>query len=933
MSVARLSFIVLLAVAGVPVVAAAQQTFTMTVPFRPNTMAGPQPQIARVKVVFDSAAIGPAPQIAIDGAAAVSPATHCVANPATCTAAGVFGAGDLAAVKWVSATRIEVLLQFNSNFSPNFCTSTRVADRIVAVSITNVAATGYRMASYSVPELVTPSNPAPKCDAAIRRVNSNKAFMTQNTGGAASPAGRLPLDVILILDRSGSMGWALPDGPPGETRFQRLTSAVGEFMGLWKQAVAAGIEGSADDRIGLVFFDSTAQDGLLDGGSIFKKRGALLTGWDDAAVGDIISAHLLPPPPQVGPGGATSIGAGIVRARQRWDALAASDPNDAVFVLFTDGEQNTAPCVVGAGESDTPSCTTALTAPLQLSGVRLMDFPGPILTIGLGADGTTFATMLEQIAHETAGRASISARGMDLEVGFANSLVEALKGNTLSLMARKVENLPATAPGTLQPFADAAVRRLIFVLGWEGMRSPRALSLEIRNPNGTVVAPVASVERDTFMVVSVDAPSGSPVGQWEARVTRRAAADGQVPIRYHLSAYAVEGALDYRLSINPAPAGTGLPVTIRAVVAYNGQPLAALPNGAIRVRAARPGENLGNILSDSETTGAPQSEGTQTQSPVTTKVDALSTSADLLDRIEPEPAGTMVMRDLGQGVYEAEFDDTTVGGGYVFVAELNWNDTRTGEIRRVEWIERQVPVLPTADDSEVTVVRSGTTAQVTITPGDSYGNLVGPGWTPMFSVQVAPPATAGPIGNPGVRGSYVIPLAGLTPGADPQVTIRFRGQTLRDAPLSQLPRRPRPLSIGLRAGIAMPQGSFSTDFDPGFAFDADLEYAFNSTFAVQGLFGYKQFDSASGSENLIHVGANVRTYAGPAAARVFATAGVAFYDSDAVGSEPGTNVGGGVQFRVGPRVWLEGVYQFHIINTSPSTSRFSAIQGGVRVRF
>ncbi|MGH9238574.1 MAG: outer membrane beta-barrel protein [Vicinamibacterales bacterium] len=933
MSVLRCFVVALLVVAGWPAVAAAQQTFTLTVPFRPNTAAGPQPQIARVKVAFDSAAIGPAPQVAIDGGAGVSPATTCVANAATCNAAGVFGAGDLVAVKWVSATRLEMLLQFNSEFAPNFCTSTRVADRSVSVSITTVAATGYRMASYSVPELVTPTNPAPKCDAAIRRVSANKAFMTQNSGGAATPNGRLPLDVILVLDKSGSMGWALPDGPAGETRFQRLTSAIGQFMGVWKQAVAAGVEGSADDRIGLVFFDSTAQDGILEGASIFKKRGALLTGWDDAGVGDIISAHLLPPAPQVTPGGATSIGGGIALARQRWDALAAGgDQNDSVFVVFTDGEQNTAPCIVGAGEADSPGCATALPAPLQLSGVRLMDFPGPILTIGLGVGGTTFAAMLEQIAHETAGRASIAATGPPLEIGFVDQLVGALKGNTLSLMARKMEPLSTTAAGTLQPFADASVRRLIFVLGWEGMRSPRALSLQLRNPNGMVVPPVASVERDTFMVVAVDTPSGSPVGQWEASVTRLAAKDGQVPIRYHLSAYAVEGALDYHLSVQPAPAGTGLPVKIRSIVAFNGRPIANLPGGALRVRPARPGENLGNILSASPTTGTPQNDGPQTQSPVTAKVDALGQG--LLKQIEPEEVGTLTMADRGQGLYEAEFDDTTVGGGYRFVVELNWNDPRTGQIRRVEWLERQVPVRPTEDDSDVQVQRTGTTAQITITPGDPFGNLVGPGWGAMFSVQVTPAATVGAITNPGVRGSYVIPLSGLAPGVDPRVTIRFRGETLRDAPLSQLPRQPRPFSIGIRAGVGVPQGSFSTLFDPGFALDVDVEYAFTSAVAVQGVFGYKRFGTTAGpDEDLIHFGGNVRAYTGPSVARVFATAGLAVYRFDGSVTEPGTNVGGGVQFRVAPRVWVEGVYLFHAVNTSPTNSNFSTFEGGVRVRF
>src|SRR5262249_20801323 len=188
--------------------AARAQTFTLTVPLRPP--AATLPQTARVKIAFESASIGPGPQVSIDGGAAVAPATNCVTNPATCTALGSFGpgSGDTVIVKWLSTTRLEVTLDFTTDFGANFCSSTRAADRTLSVALTNVSATGYRMASYTVPELATVANPAPKCDVAFRRVSASRAFLS--VVGGVSNLGRLPLDVVLVLDKSGSMDWDIP---------------------------------------------------------------------------------------------------------------------------------------------------------------------------------------------------------------------------------------------------------------------------------------------------------------------------------------------------------------------------------------------------------------------------------------------------------------------------------------------------------------------------------------------------------------------------------------------------------------------------------------------------------------------------------------------------------------------------------------------------
>src|SRR5262249_43937598 len=161
---------------------------------------------------------------------------------------------------------------------------------------------------------------------------------------------------------------------------------------------------------------------LLNGAVMFKPRGPASTGWDaPGPANNIVTAQVA----ARGPGGSTSIGGGIDRGKFHLNAL-GSDANDATIVVFTDGEQNTPPMIAG---DPNPS------DPLKVNGVRLMDYSTPILTIGLGASAGPFADLLDRIAHETAGLSRITTGALTLDTMFADQLVGALKGNTLSLVA------------------------------------------------------------------------------------------------------------------------------------------------------------------------------------------------------------------------------------------------------------------------------------------------------------------------------------------------------------------------------------------------------------------------------------------------------------------------------------------------------------------
>ena len=148
---------------------------------------------------------------------------------------------------------------------------------------------------------------------------------------------------------------------------------------------------------------------------------------------------------------------------------------------------------------------------------------------------------------------------------------------------------------------------------------------------------------------------------------------------------------------------------MRANVSYDGKPLAGLPADAIRVRIQRPGEGLGTILHDTQvadsSTGPTTTPAGDIQIPYDRKLAALG--AGLLNRVLPKDVATISLQDQKNGVYSGTFADTSTPGTYGFEIVLDWDDARTGHVRREERLEHHVKVKPDAGRTEIATSRSG----------------------------------------------------------------------------------------------------------------------------------------------------------------------------------------------------------------------------------
>jgi hypothetical protein len=150
---------------------------------------------------------------------------------------------------------------------------------------------------------------------------------------------------------------------------------------------------------------------------------------------------------------------------------------------------------------------------------------------------------------------------------------------------------------------------------------------------------------------------------------------------------------------------------------------------------------------------------------------------ELLKRLEAKDVATLDLKEQGKGVYAANFDDTSIAGTYGFEAVLDWDDKRTGHIHRVERIESFVKVKPDPGKTEVKVTRpDARTVLVSVTPRDTFGNYLGPGYASIVKATVARELVkiSGPV-DANQTGTYVFTILGVPADQKPEVTVTVDG--------------------------------------------------------------------------------------------------------------------------------------------------------------
>ncbi|MBV8515961.1 MAG: VWA domain-containing protein [Acidobacteria bacterium] len=648
-----------------PRVGAASESFTLTIPQRFDATQ----EIGEVRIVLGLNAAPAGAQLVVGGSATI-------ALGATQTVAGD-------SIAFSSGPGNAVMIRYRplSNFGADFCAGAGATEKNIALRFSGAQdVVEYRLSSFVV------GAPNAECSDVSRRVADMAATIVPAADGvapalSATNRGRLPLDVILVLDKSGSMADPPPDAGPNfpTSKAAILKSAAKAFVAQWRQIDAPTGSGDwSEDRIGVVLFDSTATPQSLAGGvppaNFFVKRGSSAApGPWDAVTGAIDGLT---------PGASTSIGAGINAAHQQWK----NDPaHDLTCIVVTDGMQNTAPLITAA-----PSGFLSLTPVAGLAAELRQRFI-PIQTIGFGTPAAVDENLLRNISFETAGRSYISVNATTMFDAFGMTLVSSLKGNTASIATRQSASLAGLGPTAAKPvIVDKSARRVVFSLQWTPpLRN--ALELEVFRPGSTKRATPTRGEHLPQASLQTFDLRPSDVGTWSVRV-RGKLLDQKAPIPYTLNVFFLERHLDYRLTLDPPHPGVGQEMHLRAELSYDGKPLTHLPAGAVRVRVLRPRKTLEAVLRDvkvvkqrPETHGDPLS--------ATERALASLTPAQLAQLL-PSDAETVTLKEEKRGFYGVTIDKALLGGSYAFEVVLDWTDSRTGRVHREERLEQLVTARP-----------------------------------------------------------------------------------------------------------------------------------------------------------------------------------------------------------------------------------------------
>ena len=295
------------------------------------------------------------------------------------------------------------------------------------------------------------------------------------------------VDVMLVIDRSGSMGGLDSSGIP---KLEAALDAVDNFADLLEHTRSDGQQ----NRIGVVSYSNgaTLHMPLTVADANLRNPGGPL----DTAINDIQT---------VGSVGCTAIGAGIQEALKQLcpptgncQGFSAEGDNDRKAILFlTDGLENRPPCLNPAGPTPGGPCGTQCFGPqLDYNALEFTQFVG----IGFGNSGSLNGDLLTLLAERQGG---IYVQNPDTPSDdLKNFFVKAFGQLTDEFLLFDPKGLLAADDPVSEPieYTSCGNAKLTFDSGWKSDVRPGDLRLIVTAPSGALVLAKdptveASVER------------------------------------------------------------------------------------------------------------------------------------------------------------------------------------------------------------------------------------------------------------------------------------------------------------------------------------------------------------------------------------------------------------------------------------------------------
>ena len=618
-----------------------------------------------------------------------------------------------------------------------------------------------------------------------------------NSPTAGTP--RRPVDIVLVLDTSGSMN----DPAPGTTipKIQTLKEAATLFLETWREYA------SPDDRIGAVFFGTDAvQHGT---GPLLKPFFSEL----DSIRTDIQGRTA---------DGWTAMGAGAYTAIQGLGAFDPAHPRNRHIVLFSNGMQNRSPMIVPFAEIPeflVMQNQTAAENP-DVTGPSNVTIPSPgwagfpdavdalvhVHSVGIGvaenSGGTAWHDLLRNLAVQQSGKHNFITRASELEGVFLEDLVESLKGNTLAYVLKGERTLVAGGEQVFEFPVNRSASKFTVVVSWSGQQGP-APALELVRPDGATES-VAAITRGgafyrlvTRFLDNFDQDPGQfgtwkLVARWPKQGQRPdgpAAAARSLVLRLH--ALLDDHDLKYKFTVPSSRFRLGEPLRVTAMAAQGSQFLKMMDRVTVTLRAPEAAVGLELARSGARLPGSAALDPDLIATPFARKMYAAFSDASFRSRLVPRE-GVFDLQDggangddaAGDGIFSRTLLIPQVPGHYELRFHMAGHTLDGQAFTREETHSVFVQIGKIdAGRSDVRRLDDGGRTYVTLRPRDAAGNLLGPGYTSLIQVRAG--GALVPVEDL-LDGRYRAPLP---PGFDVRqpVKVSLSGSTFFDGPAPRVP--------------------------------------------------------------------------------------------------------------------------------------------------
>ncbi len=563
-----------------------------------------------------------------------------------------------------------------------------------------------------------------------------------------------PIDTVMVLDRSGSMHWSIPgDNPEGyPTRQDALNAGVDRFL-----ADILALAPPADSTLGLTLFSSKALDVPSFATLRTPVNGVLATEVADE-IGPGAPAHSAAPGcdwstmPENCEWGSTSIGAALQ------DGLAKLSSGDAThskaLVLFTDGEQNTAPYVT----TDGLKICAASEDPAACVAEPEIDHDVRIISIGIGNPSSSYHTVLQNVANESHFGTYISANAATPEdFPCAGSLTDAfqcvasytLAGNSPQMVSY-ANGILGNTPKTLDAFeVNAGVRMLLLSISFAQDLEPSAIedlaSWMVIKKDGIDVTRhfriVGARDQSRHVLVkaiftparNTHAGTFQPQGNYSVTLSKPTGILEN--ITYRAISFVDDHGLDMTWKVSE-------PTDPRADEAFSPSMHLAwlnmpLKDATVTVRVLRPGDDLGDVLATTPDVDLASTKTTKGElaSIGYRKYLLLLKDSEFVHKLSPI-SGQHTLQYRGGGTYDTSYNPNLVSGVYQIRYDISADVAKYGKLQRVA--VQSVYVKPGAIDVAASIISKiirDNTMTIKLRPKTAYGKFIGPGQMRAFSVS------------------------------------------------------------------------------------------------------------------------------------------------------------------------------------------------------